>query len=283
MGPRPFGRGRVSSPRAALLATPRFNGAATFRSRKARRVRPRAGRVCASMGPRPFGRGRTWPEWCARRLRRRFNGAATFRSRKVHPWPFRQSCATSFNGAATFRSRKVEPADESRRIVLGFNGAATFRSRKAFSARAALNATSASMGPRPFGRGRPVWPAGTIRSLPGFNGAATFRSRKGQHSPSINRTEAPLLQWGRDLSVAEGAQAEHGVRRPVPASMGPRPFGRGRAGVARVSNEEWKLQWGRDLSVAEGAPWVPGYSMWGCASMGPRPFGRGRLEELRSR
>ena len=118
-----------------------------------------------------------------------------------------------------------------------------------------------SMGPRPFGRGRPIFAsrptragtrfngAATFRSRKdrlilatsglgaGFNGAATFRSRKAASLPARS-ADANALQWGRDLSVAEGP-----------------PWWIGSASTAR-------LQWGRDLSVAEG----------------PRPRGRGPIE-----
>ena len=85
----------------------------------------------------------------------------------------------------------------------GFNGAATFRPRKET--------------PRD-----PSRPAG--RS---FNGAATFRPRKAETDDLAARD--PELQWGRDLSAAEGA----GMTSDDP-------------------NPSW-LQWGRDLSAAEGS------------------------------
>ena len=87
-----------------------------------------------------------------------------------------------------------------------FNGAATFRSRKAYSRPKCLVCS-----------GR-------------FNGAATFRSRKGS-SARFQVRASTTLQWGRDLSVAEGGLA-YAVVIAVPlASMGPRPFGRGRCHV----------------------------------------------------
>ncbi len=111
-----------------------------------------------------------------------------------------------------------------------------------------------------------------------------------------------LLQWGRDLSVAE--------IQYVPAStQGFIMLQWGRdLSVAEIRSESMhvdalvKLQWGRDLSVAEmwqasGSPDVTIFSLqWGRdlsvaeiqrdrrprlrhvhASMGPRPFGRGDL------
>ena len=131
------------------------------------------------------------------------------------------------------------------------------------------------MGPRPFGRGR--------RRL--------TRGRGRRRS----------LQWGRDLSVAEGERRATPHLERLGASMGPRPFGRGRChrrrarGVAPVASmgprpfgrgrmigrysafgADITLQWGRDLSVAEGREVVWPVRNDVIASMGPRPFGRGR-------
>ena len=130
------------------------------------------------------------------------------------------------------------------------------------------------MGPRPFGRGRKL--------------AST---------PTVANTE---LQWGRDLSVAEGSMHStsppstacfngaatfrsrkdpnhgYGSAGPTKASMGPRPFGRGRDVPLTIDAVISELQWGRDLSVAEGGVGVMKAGTVAGASMGPRPFGRGR-------
>ena len=136
-----------------------------------------------------------------------------------------------------------------------FNGAATVRSRKAVRIGLEKGLLVASMGPRPFGRGR-------------------YHFFAYPHKKT-------LLQWGRDLSVAEGtiARISGGLSRG--ASMGPRPFGCGRPlphrtrstrrcrfnGAATfrsrkvqtkkdLKRELLELQWGRDLSVAESRrPW----------------------------
>ena len=67
----------------------------------------------------------------------------------------------------------------------------------------------------------------------GFNGAATFRLRKAK---ATGTTDILIeeLQWGRNLSVAEGDA------RPL------------------MTWEQTVLQWGRNLSVAEGA----GRGLW---------------------
>ena len=111
--------------------------------------------------------------------------------------------AVASMGAATFRSRKGGVAARRARGRACFNGAATFRSRK--------------------GRGPLTWQT----KWQSFNGAATFRSRK-----------SPAQAW-------QGGAVGR-------ASMGPRPFGRGRLSKMLPVRLPAQLQWGRDLSVAEG-------------------------------
>ena len=132
-----------------------------------------------------------------------------------------------------------------------FNGAATFRSRKELRRLKRTPDLKASMGPRPFGRGRYVDMPAPVMADDRFNGAATFRSRKDRAAKDLGLQEN-TLQWGRDLSVAEGVGPCEGLRGGGNASMGPRPFGRG-----------------RETKHYRPRPALP-------ASMGPRPFGRGR-------
>ena len=345
MGPRPFGRGRLASTvrvgdrqglqwgrdlsvaEGSACSNVRsyrtcFNGAATFRSRKA----PCVGRQTPAVNS--------------------FNGAATFRSRKVAivlrfepasrlqwgrdlsvaegkqahrmpdgliglQWgrdlsvaegrwsPSRQWPGSGFNGAATFRSRKEAEWPPAQARPRASMGPRPFGRGRLTTARATRAARHASMGPRPFGRGRA--PAtGTMPSTSwlqwgrdlsvaegssgigkaggrhSFNGAATFRSRKVPNYILADVLDG-LLQWGRDLSVAEGAP-HLPYHLTQAASMGPRPFGRGRANPhCRIFSEKFALQWGRDLSVAEGNGFRIAPDSCGGASMGPRPFGRGRL------
>ena len=180
-----------------------FNGAATFRSRKGEPPTPAGCLYCpASMGPRPFGRGR--------RVRMRSgigvgvasmgprpfgrgrpsNSTRSASSAAVLQWGRDLSVAEgdciadltegvlSFNGAATFRSRKATSGIVSGVYTDGFNGAATFRSRKGLVAGQEPREGAASMGPRPFGRGRSRRTQAGALGLARFNGAATFRSRK---------------------------------------------------------------------------------------------------------
>ena len=275
MGPRPFGRGR----RPGTGGSPPlrgFNGAATFRSRKAEQVGarkrftrglqwgrdlsvaegPKAGPIgpapyFASMGPRPFGRGRQiW------------RGIATPSGRaSMGPRPFGRGRLPDYTALIPWTSlqwgRDLSVAEGVWRGAhwrenMSFNGAATFRSRKGatsmslFVARNLLQwgrdlsvaegiililaeppADDASMGPRPFGRGRSSSILRSFALFVCFNGAATFRSRKG---------------------LGQGWVLDRGI-----ASMGPRPFGRGRYIYHAFDKIEDPLQWGRDLSVAEGA------------------------------
>ena len=237
MGPRPFGRGReviwffvmvgvrlqwgrdlsVAEGPAAGKSTPvpgpRFNGAATFRSRKV------VWRVLAT------------PHDLALQWGRDLSVAEGFQPSGLSWWHDTLQWGRDLSVAEGCRTRRTA------RPCSGFNGAATFRSRKDY--------------------GSVVGGVGH----PSFNGAATFRSRK----VTLLVIAAGLflvLQWGRDLSVAEGRGPRRQRRRGPQASMGPRPFGRGRHTPGRLSSTAPRqLQWGRDLSVAEGArttlPWEP--------------------------
>ena len=82
------------------------------------------------------------------------------------------------------------------------------------------------MGPRPFGRGMLSLAHLHKRASHRFNGAATFRSRNGDWDMA-DTDEDWMLQWGRDLSVAECVYL---IECPTCGH---------------------ELQWGRDLSVAE--------------------------------
>ena len=90
--------------------------------------------------------------------------------------------------------------------------------------------------PRQWGRDRlaaeGAWSAGCPPRPPRVNGAATVWPRK---APARYTSVAygGRRQWGRDRLAAEGWGAAHNEGR-APASMGPRPFGRGRRGTPRV-------------------------------------------------
>ena len=64
--------------------------------------------------------------------------------------------------------------------------------------------------------------------------------------------DAETLQWGRNLTVAEGHLAAGGrLGRPM-ASMGPQLDSCGRMMPSRYDEVQDGLQWGRNLTVAEG-------------------------------
>ena len=207
MGPRPLGRGRL----CLALAL--------------------AAQVQASMGPRPLGRGRQAEHDPAHCRDQGFNGAATSRPRKaVGLGPrLRPAAVASMGPRPLGRGRlgsspllptrmplqwgrdlsAAEGSFESAacQARTRFNGAATSRPRKAGrGVEFVKGGLCASMGPRPLGRGR-------------------------TYNPPVRRRPCRWLQWGRDLSAAEGTEPKR----------------------ARLTKSP--LQWGRDLSAAEGLWW----------------------------
>ena len=90
-----------------------------------------------------------------------------------------------------------------------------------------------------------------------FNGATALRPWTAEHGWPQPR-KSSWLQWGHGLAAVDG-RCEYGViAEPTPASMGPRPCGRGR----------------RPKSGRRRVPCM--------ASMGPRPCGRGRRVNARN-
>ena len=180
----------------------RFNGAATWKSRKAAVIVCCAPYFVASMGPRlgsrgkiamPVGFSSTGYASMGPRLGsrgKRANWPSPTVSLVVLQWGrdlevaervafwFVDLVLSGFNGAATWKSRKVARARNRRSNQGCFNGAATWKSRKANKTNLLGNAP------------------------PSFNGAATWKSRKELYN-SIRKMRPRLLQWGRDLEVAE--------------------------------------------------------------------------------
>jgi len=69
---------------------------------------------------------------------------------------------------------------------------------------------------------------------------------------SLHADRRAKLQWGRDRAVAESIQSTPLAAVAVPASMGPRPRGRGiELGPRQFEGRYDLLQWGRDRAVAE--------------------------------
>ena len=265
------GRRRAST----APSMPRFNGAASKRTRKAGAGTSCAWTICcfngaASKRTRKGIHPRGYPgDYCS------FNGAASKRTRKDVPPHGGRSTRLSFNGAASKRTRKESASANDSDVATSFNGAASKRTRKDNPDDLRCKPSAASMGPRPNGRGRkPVTskhrPAVLLQwgrvqtdaegrghsASPGFrrrsfNGAASKRTRK---APDARHGDQParLLQWGRVQTDAEG-------------------------GLGCVDGEQGvELQWGRVQTDAEGIC----LGIWDAhrraASMGPRPNGRGR-------
>ena len=201
MGPRPFGRGRAIHliVHAVVLRLQWGRDLSVAEGHPTlRRRRPRRN---ASMGPRPFGRGRG-------------SRATRASSPRRLQWGRDLSVAEGLDNDFLANAHK------------SFNGAATFRSRKADAPRRAAGPRAASMGPRPFGRGRPVAWRRSWGILASFNGAATFRSRKDLLSLLVARSQLASMgprPFGRGR---RGRKSD--FKLSGPASMGPRPFGRGR-------------------------------------------------------
>ena len=108
------------------------------------------------------------------------------------------------------------------------------------------------------------------------------------------------LQWGRNLTVAEGPARPRPDIRSRLASMGPQldscgrryriryapqlrtlQWGRNLTVAEGIRGEFWRqylsvLQWGRNLTVAEGLPKARPYLQLGIASMGPQLDSCGR-------
>ena len=82
-------------------------------------------------------------------------------------------------------------------------------------------------------------------------------------------------QWGRGRMAAEGERSLGLARDSPPASMGPRPDGRGRVCPGGPTRASESRQWGRGRMAAEGAN-AAATAVHRRASMGPRPDGRGR-------
>ena len=262
MGPRPFGRGGRTLAEAGLRPGASMGPRPFGRGRRPDGRRPE-GRRPASMGPRPFGRGRRLK--CTAQPSVAvdgFNGATAFQPWKtsaalevgrlllVLQWGHGLSAVEDGSDAPRWhlgRCRRlqwghghstVEDGRAPRAGAAGpggFNGATAFRPWKTTAIGVgATSADAASMGPRPFGRGR---------------------------QPTTRQYDCQLdeLQWGHGQSAVEDEVGGSNPLGPIAASMGPRPFDRGRRGAFCSAIDPVQ------------------------ASMGPRPFDRGRRRDRQPR
>ena len=153
MGPRPCGRGRAAGGSINLGTTllQWGHGLAAVDGREPPRPRTRRR---ASMGPRPCGRGRS-----KGRGQAVYPGAASMgprpcgRGRLVES-EVRGPMLTSFNGATALRPWTALRPDCTHRTIRCFNGATALRPWTEPQPGSLYLQASASMGPRPCGRGR---------------------------------------------------------------------------------------------------------------------------------
>ena len=165
-----------------------------------------------------------------------------------------------------------------------------------------LSRRSASMRPRPGGRGEP---GGRCGGKAGREGQASMRPRPGGRGEPPTATADGLagrqLQCGHDPEAVEkpshrnvaiapvglsasmrprpGGRGEpHRSRTgiaPSTASMRPRPGGRGEPQAPALGRTSWKLQCGHDPEAVENRERATAWSARREASMRPRPGGRG--------
>ena len=277
MGPRPCGRGRHATIRgrgggAAASMGPRPCGRGRCSWRRPPRAPPRA-----SMGPRPCGRGRRYTSVLIR-FHHSFNGATALR-----PWTDDRQYGCGRRHVASMgprpcgRGRRRPARDEHRPEH------ASMGPRPCGRGRYIPPMCGGAHEQLQWGHGLAAVDGRTPRPRSNattcFNGATALRPWTAA-APCTCRSSAGL-QWGHGLAAVDGTEPEpeppttwcfNGATalRPWtdrrqgadqarrPASMGPRPCGRGRAGMWRQTPGCW------------------------AASMGPRPCGRGRSNPARA-
>ncbi len=204
-----------------------------------------------------------------------------------------------FNGAATSWPRNYDLGGGDGLVIGGFNGAATSWPRNSTLSRFSLTCLarlqwgrdqlaaefrpgprpttaerSASMGPRPAGRGIACDCRARAYS-------STLQWGRDQLAAELNQWvtiagNSFSLQWGRDQLAAEFLPKTATGELDKVASMGPRPAGRGIDQRPPVHLHATSvLQWGRDQLAAELLRRSDGLTTVLDASMGPRPAGRG--------
>ena len=250
MGPRPLGRGKLAA-RAKAVRIWRVDGAAASRPRKGASERP----VANLRAPRRWGRG--------------LSAAESERVGSLASQGYLRRWGRGLSAAESPRERRGRRAHNHASM-----GPRPLGRGKKYVATAFHALRPASMGPRPLGRGKwSAWPGLPCRRPRrwgrGLSAAESCSCGCCSHCPALRR-------WGRGLSAAESCLAHGGGMIRGPASMGPRPLGRGKrlqcglqGGGQGASMGPRPLGRGKRRRGIAGHAQVP-------ASMGPRPLGRGK-------
>ena len=147
----------------------------------------------------------------------------------TRPWPSAWRC---FNGAATWQLRKGH-ARTARQDGHGASmGPQPGSCGRGGLGRPARRAQAASMGPQPgsCGRDRLI----TAAYVPAYlQWGLTWQLRKGGGAKAMDFTA--MLQWGRNLAVAEGRASMGRRETGGTASMGPHLGSCGRCGICAIS------------------------------------------------
>ncbi len=187
-----------------------------------------------------------------------------------------------FNGAATWKSRKEAMPLERRHGLVALQWSRDLEVAERLDVANKTFATgSASMEPRLGSRGKSPCPTNTLETS-GLQWSRDLEVAERSRSPHAIDRLRMRLQWSRDLEVAESFRMPASPSPTISASMEPRLGSRGKWLEMRVKLlQERKLQWSRDLEVAERAgeapvKTCPEWLQWSrdleVAERGPRKF-----------
>ena len=269
--PRKAGRG------TRQRATPlRVNGAAAGWPRKGLYADSPLYGLAASMGPRPDGRGRS--SMAARMLFEAISrqwGRGRMAAEGRRPGPHLSPPPRRQWGRGRMAAEGRRPAGRAVRPDGRQWGRGRMAAEGVTSARPAAGYPA-----RQWGRGRMAAEGGRRHLVVTAVGWARQWGRgrmAAEGGPRwASRCRHTTRQWGRGRMAAEGHMPEPFIPGVVPASMGPRPDGRGRPQRQPLSWPSQCASMGpRPDGRGRGDAWVRG-DMGTFASMGPRPDGRGR-------
>ena len=157
----------------------------------------------------------------------------------------------------------------------GFSAAESSSSASRF-----VQPLTASIGPRLFSRGKPIYGIGVWRVYRASIGPRLFS--RGKHDNRAVFVGHGPLQLGRGFSAAESIPSPHTVSKPKAASIGPRLFSRGKLPEAVLMVVSVGLQLGRGFSAAESVNTVACLLRYGMLQLG-RGFSAAESPRSRSR